>query len=65
MTYEKLGSVREHRKRIWKHIAFLGRYGHQPADVLLGFPTAELSEFSDEVAQLIKEESDTLKGIDG
>jgi len=53
--------VADHRSRVWKHVAFLGRYGHQQADMCLSMPTSELRELSSAVADLMREEADAMK----
>lgn len=49
-----------HRRRIWKHIAFIGRYGHQQADFLLHMPVDDLTMFAKEIAELIQEETEAV-----
>jgi len=61
LTFGKL-SMGAHRRRIWKHIAFVGRYGHQPVDVTLALPVADLRDLSSAVADLMGEEAPSLKG---
>jgi hypothetical protein len=52
-------------KQIWRHVAFLGRHGRQPADVCLALPYTDLMELSECVADMLRQESDTMKqGID-
>ncbi len=53
--------MKDHERRIWKHIAFLGRYGHQPADVCLNMAVNDMTLLSSAVAGLLKDEADALK----
>ena len=55
-------SMEGHRRRIWKHVAFLGRYGHQPVDVCLELPVVDLRDLSSAVAELMSEEAPSLMG---
>jgi hypothetical protein len=41
-------------------VAFLGRYGHQPADVVLAMPITEIMLMTEEVGELLRRESDAL-----
>jgi hypothetical protein len=41
-------------------VAFLGRYGHQPADVVLRLPSRRFYMLADEVADLIRREKDAM-----
>jgi len=45
---------------IWRRIAFLGRYGHQPAHALLRMPTTQLYDLARAVAELMREERDLI-----
>lgn len=47
---EDLGRV------IWDYVAFLGRYGKQPADVVLQMTLREIDELAAAVARLMREE---------
>lgn len=42
---------------IWKMIAFLGKYGNQPARHLLEFPMDDLKRLADAVGHFLEEES--------
>jgi len=42
-------------------MAFLGRYGHQSVDVVLDLPAAELKALASGIADIMREESDSLK----
>ena len=57
----RLGSVDWHRRRILKQVAFLGRYGHQPANVVLHMPMQDVIAMADAVAELLDEEAEALK----
>jgi len=38
-------------------IAYLGRYGHQPANVMLKMPVRELSLLAEQVNDIVREEN--------
>ena len=48
--------------QIWKLVAYLGRYGHQPADVTLALPVTDLRRLSDGVSALVEEEAAAVSG---
>jgi hypothetical protein len=43
-------------RRIWKLIAYLGRYAHQPADVCLRLTLRQLSLLAESTAGILKDE---------
>lgn len=43
-------------------MAFLGRYGHQPAAACLGMTVTDMRELSAAVAKLMGEEAPSMKG---
>jgi hypothetical protein len=45
-------------KRIWRQVAFLGRYAHQPADVSLSLPVDDLQRLVAATAKLLEEEKE-------
>lgn len=47
----------ERAKRIWKLLAYLGRYAHQPLDVLREMPLSELYALRDATAEIVEEEN--------
>lgn len=48
--YEQAGGVRE---RVWKMLAYLGRYGHQSMQELRQYPVRELIQLAGEVSALV------------
>lgn len=61
-TYARLlGSSEEHVQRLWKMIAFLGRFGHQPANVCLDMTMLDLQSLAHQVGELLREESESMK----
>ena len=46
---------------MWAKIAFLGRYGNQPADVCMAMTATNLDRLANQVAKIMKEEADALK----
>jgi hypothetical protein len=52
-THEHRGSL---SKRLWRQVAFLGRYANQPADVSLGLPVDDLQRLVAATAKLLEEE---------
>lgn len=47
--------------RIWKLVAYLGRYGHQPANVSLSLPVDQLMALVKEVGELLEKEAEAAK----
>jgi hypothetical protein len=43
-------------ERIWRRVAFLGRYAHQPADVSLSLSADDLQRLVTATATLLEEE---------
>ena len=56
-----MASLGSHEDRIWKLVAHLGRYGHQPADVVLRMPMRRLKKLSDAVNEIVREEAEAVK----
>jgi len=56
----QLGDISEHERRIWKVVAFLGRYGHQSADEILDMPTPDMQALAKGVSEIMKEEAPSL-----
>ena len=55
-----LGFVRlgvSYRALIWKQLAFVARYAHQPISYLMTLPLQEVQELAEAVAELMNEES--------
>lgn len=44
-------------KRIWKLLAYLGRYGHQSVDVMKKLTVRELGVLAAQLAELVSEEN--------
>lgn len=44
--------------RIWKLVAYLGRYGHQPANVSLKLTTLEMGMLAEQVNEIVREENE-------
>jgi hypothetical protein len=42
-------------------MAFVGRYGHQPLDVMMRTPVSILTEFSDALVEILEGEGDQLQ----
>jgi hypothetical protein len=49
------------KKRIWKLIAFLARYGNQPADVSLRLPVDSLQALAGCVGDLLEREAEASR----
>jgi hypothetical protein len=45
-------------EQIWKLVAYLGRYGHQPADVSLNLPVLDLRKLYMAVGKIVDEENE-------
>jgi len=57
--------VQEHERRIWHLVAFLGRYGHQPADVCLAMTMTDLQAMGTEVNAIMRaEQAATIQGLE-
>lgn len=50
--------IANNEARIWKLLAYLGRYGHQPVNVALKLTLRELNALAAQVAELVREEND-------
>jgi hypothetical protein len=50
-----------HLGRVWKLLAFLGRYAHQPVVGLLGLPVDDLERLADATASILREEAEAAK----
>ncbi len=48
-------------KEIWKILAFLGRYAHQPIKDLLGMPMSDLVNLAMQTTKFIEEEAEASK----
>jgi hypothetical protein len=53
--------VPERVRAIYDVLAFVGRYGHQPVDVLLEMTFNELSLLADALQRLMDKEGDPLR----
>lgn len=58
LAYARQGGPAAHIRNIWRLIAWLGRYGHQPANVLLALPFVDISHLADGVAEILRGEKD-------
>lgn len=47
--------------KFWDQIAFLGRYGRQPADVCLRMTLRRLHRLTKSIARLMEEESEAVR----
>lgn len=43
---------------MWRLLAYVGRYGHQPLDVALRLPRSALARFADKVEEIVREENE-------
>lgn len=46
---------------LWKLLAFLSRYAHQPLPVLMAMPITQLVQFAESVGTLMREESEAAR----
>jgi len=56
-----LDALGDHAGRLWRMVAFLGRYGHQPADVCLRMPVDDLQRLAREVGKILEEEQRSIR----
>jgi ligand-binding sensor domain-containing protein len=49
------------RKRLWRQVAFLGRYANQPADVCLAMPVDDLARMVAETSKLLEDENEATR----
>jgi hypothetical protein len=56
--YEQVGN---NTQRIWKLLAYVGRYGHQPIDIALRLTVRQLNMLAESVAELVREENATAQ----
>ena len=55
-----------HERRIWRILAFLGRYGHQPVTAMLDLTLVDLRELQEFVGDLIDDEGKSVRaGMEG
>lgn len=59
--YDQAGGVRE---RVWKLLAYLGRYAHQSMGELRAQTVRELGLLASEVSTLVQEENTPASGAD-
>lgn len=55
---DALRGVGDNEGRIWKLLAYAGRYGHQPVSEAMQLTTRQLGRLVDSVAQLVREENE-------
>lgn len=48
--------------RIWRILAYVGRYGHQPVDVARKLTVRELNKLSEKIAEIVEKENAANKG---
>lgn len=60
--YDRAGGVRE---RVWKLLAYLGRYGHQSMREMRGYSVRELIRLTNEVSDLVGHENGSAEGAGG
>jgi len=53
-------SKSDRERDIWRLVAFLGRYAHQPADAILQRPLSELRRLADATGTLLEEEGEAM-----
>jgi hypothetical protein len=58
-AYERAGSTEE---RIWKLLAYVGRYGHQPVNVARQLTVRDLHRLAGKVAEIVEQENAAGKG---
>jgi len=58
-------SPEEHRRGLWRMMAFAARYGHTDPSIALHMPVPDLFIFVEELGRLIEEEAEAArKGTD-
>jgi hypothetical protein len=50
-----------YERRIFKLVAYLGRYAHQPADVSLRLPMSRLRMLAEETDRIVTEENKAIE----
>jgi len=55
----------ENVDRIWKTLAYVCRYGHQPIHSLMRLPVSDLRRLADKIADLIEKENSSGSGSFG
>jgi len=48
--------------RIWKLVAYLGRYGHQPVNVVMRMTMREMGLLAEQVNEIVREENESNRG---
>jgi len=43
-------------KKLWRLLAYLGRFGHQPVDVTLALPFSQLRQLADSLSEVMEQE---------
>jgi len=56
-------SASEYVDDLLRLIAFLGRYGHQPASVVMRMPVTQVQRLSRHVADLLEEEKESAESL--
>lgn len=59
MAYKRAGSVDD---RIWRTLAYVGRYGHQPVNVARQLTVRELHKLAEKIAEIVEKENAASKG---
>lgn len=58
LAFERRGKTGHvYALEIWSLVAFLGRYGNQPANVMRSMPVLELKRLADAVGELVAQEN--------
>lgn len=52
-----MGKSPDRARGIWRLVAFLGRYGRQPADVVLAMEMRDVNVLAEEIGDMVEEES--------
>jgi hypothetical protein len=64
VVYERTGGAVGRVKDMWRLIAWLGRYGHQPASTCLDLSFDDLTRLSGGVSEIMRDEADALRSTD-
>ena len=65
LAYHRAGVARDNVARIWRLLAYVARYGHQPLASLLVMPMTQVRAFADALEGLLKEEGGPLDEMGG
>lgn len=59
LIYQQLG---DNEKRVWKLLAYAGRYGHQPISTMMRLTLRELGQFVAQLNEIVEEENTPQRG---